>query len=368
MAGLIPPYITTLFTPPRLPIEQCYSADRKIEVPSLRQIECSFPAARLANINAALADADCGQIDILEAHGERCLMRATLETDLSQNLIDKLQSALTGSNEWQIAVLPVEARLPMAEKPKVEPEKGPSAEEKKQAKKTALREEIYQDVSQGATLNQDFIVLTILSAIVAAVGMGTNSVAVVIGAMVIAPLLGPILAFAFSAALGDPELMFKASKTAVIGMGVGFLTALVLGQVMNLDLGAGEMMARTILGPDVVILALASGAAAALSLAAGSSSALVGVMVAVALLPPSAATALFFGGGEYALAARAATLLTLNVISVNIGAMMVFALKGIRPRTWLAQKSAKRSQMINITVWSTLLIGVVMLLFNLNVF
>lgn len=330
----------------------------------MRQIECSFPKGRLATVRAALDSIDCGLVDIVDTQNDRCLLWATMTKGKSQELVDKLQAVMTEGSEWQISVLPVEAFLPKDETPEI----SLSPEDKKKDKTTALREEIYQDVSEGATLNQDFIVLTVLSSIVAALGMAENSVAVVIGAMVIAPLLGPLLAFAFSAALGDLKLMAKASKTAIIGLGVGFGTALILGQVMDLDLASGEMLARTILGPEVVILALASGAAAALSLSSGQSSALVGVMVAVALLPPSAATALFLGGGEYALSARAATLLTLNVISVNIGAMLVFTLKGIRPRTWLEQRSAKRSRMINIGVWTVLLLGVVLALMRLGLF
>ena len=90
----------------------------------------------------------------------RCEAQLVVETQKSQSVIDKLQSILTSADEWRIVVLPVEAAvLPT-----------PSVEEAqaKRADHVALREEIYQDVRRGADLNIDFLTLTFLSAIVAA--------------------------------------------------------------------------------------------------------------------------------------------------------------------------------------------------------
>jgi len=235
-----------------------------------------------------------------------------------QQLIDDLQSLLSSSPDWRVVVMPIEATLP---RPPEDAEKAKSdAEKKAKAKTVSLREELYQKVSNDCQLNWDFIILTVLSSIVAAIGLNGDSVAIVIAAMVIAPLLGPILAFALAAALGDLSLMKKATKTALTGLLVGFGFAYALTFFMPVNVESFEMVSRTVIGPAIIALALASGAAAALSLSTGISSALVGVMVAVALLPPSVASALFLGAGEYDKAIGAALLLGLNVVCAILSA------------------------------------------------
>lgn len=281
-----------------------------------------------------------------------------------QELLDDLQGLLSACVDWRVVVMPIEATLPRPE----EEEKAVTTEgeEKKKAKTIALREELYHKVSDGAKLNWDFVILTVLSSIVAAIGLNGDSVAIVIAAMVIAPLLGPILAFAFATALGDLSLMWKATKTAFVGLGIGFGFAFALTFFMDVNLFSKEMVDRTVINPAIIALALASGAAAALSLSTGISSALVGVMVAVALLPPSVASALFLGAGEYEKAAGAAILLALNVVCAVLSAQFIFVYKGIRPRTWSSQLKASKSVKINAAVWIGLLAALAFLAYRLN--
>jgi len=281
-----------------------------------------------------------------------------------QTLLDDLQALLSASESWRIVVLPVEATLPRPPKPAEA--KSDKETQKPKSKTVSLREEIYQKVSRDSRLNADFILLTILSSIVAAIGLNEDSVAIVIAAMVIAPLLGPILAFALAAALGDLTLMRKATFTALVGLCVGFGFAYGLTFILDININSAEMMSRTIIGPEIVVLALASGAAAALSLSTGISSALVGVMVAVALLPPSVASALFLGMGAYDSAAGAAILLGMNVVCAVLSAQMVFVYKGVRPRTWSNQIKASRSVKINAAVWIGLLVALAVFAYRLN--
>lgn len=281
-----------------------------------------------------------------------------VETGQGQGLVDDMQSLLTGTADWRVVVLPVEATLPRPEVPEKTAEK---------VKTTSLREELYAKVNRDCQLNTDFILLTVLSSIVAAIGLNGDSVAIVIAAMVIAPLLGPILAFALAAALGDMSLMAKASKTALSGLVIGFVFALALTLIVPVNLESFELTSRAIIGPEIVVLALASGAAAALSLSTGISSALVGVMVAVALLPPSVASALFLGAGDYDRAMGAALLLGLNVVCAILSAQLVFIYKGIRPRRWASQQKASRARRINIVVWCVLLCLLGVLAYRLNI-
>jgi len=79
-------------------------------------------------------------------------------------------------------------------------------------------------------------------------------------------------------------------------------------------------------------------------------------MVAVALLPPASAAGLLAGSGEWDLAGRAALLLAINVVAVNLSALLIYFYKGVRPRTWLERRSAKRSVYVNAGVWVTLIL------------
>ena len=282
-----------------------------------------------------------------------------------QQIIDDLQSLLSSSPDWRVVVMPIEATLPRP--PENEEKTKDEAEKKAKAKTVSLREELYQKVSNDCQLNWDFIILTVLSSIVAAIGLNGDSVAIVIAAMVIAPLLGPILAFALAAALGDLSLMKKATKTALTGLLVGFAFAYALTFFMPVNIESFEMVSRTVIGPAIIALALASGAAAALSLSTGISSALVGVMVAVALLPPSVASALFLGAGEYDKAIGAAILLALNVVCAILSAQLIFVWKGVRPRTWVSQQKASKSVKINAAVWVGLLVALAVLAYRFNV-
>ena len=74
--------------------------------------------------------------------------------------------------------------------------------------------------------------------------------AVVIAAMVIAPLLGPILGFSLGSALGSTDLMRKSAATALVGVGIGFVTVLVLAVIFPINLESEELIARTIISPE----------------------------------------------------------------------------------------------------------------------
>ena len=195
------------------------------------------------------------------------------------------------------------------------------------------------------------MLLVFLSTVVVAIGLLENNVAVVIGAMVIAPLLGPNIALALGAALGDTHLMWKAFKTIITGIGLALFLSIGLGMYHPMNLDSPELLARTDAGLDSMALALASGAAAVISLTTGLSSVLVGVMVAVALLPPTVTLGIMLGAGQTQLAIGAALLLAMNIICVNLAAKVVFLVRGIKPRSWLEKQKARQSMTSYLVIW-----------------
>lgn len=281
-------------------------------------------------------------------------MRLLVTDDNLQGVLDALQNILSAQATARILVLAVEASLPKTNDGKRH-QKDPVI---------AARETLYQGVEKNARLDQDYIVLVILSTVVAAIGLIENNVAVVIGAMVIAPLLGPNLALSLGTALGDVPLMRKAAKTLSAGILLALTLSAGLGVLWPSDLTSQELMLRTEVGLDSVALALASGAAAALSLTMGLSSVLVGVMVAVALLPPAATLGLMLGHGKMDFAVGAGLLLVANVVCVNLASKLVFLIKGIRPRTWLEKEKAKRAMLVYLLGWLIVLVFLMFVIYG----
>lgn len=273
-----------------------------------------------------------------------------------QQLLDKLQASLDGDTNWRIVVLPVEAAIPPPE---------PSEDEQKlhaQIAAAETREELYAEVERGAQVDIHFLLLVLLSTVVAAIGLIKDSIPVLIGAMVIAPMLGPNLTLILATALGDRDLTRRAIVANAAGVSLGLAVAVIIGMVVPVDMDSEVLINRSEVGLDSIALALASGAAAALSVTTGLSSALVGVMVAVALLPPTAAIGLFVGLWQPHLALGAALLLAINIVCVNLAGQVVFLAKGIKPRTWLEKRSARQSIRITIAFWLICLVVLVGLL------
>lgn len=277
-----------------------------------------------------------------------------------QKVIDRLQIALDGFEGWRITILPVEATIPRVEEP--EQPDGANGEGRKRGPSRQTREELYADVARNAQFDRGFVAFVVLSTLVAAIGLIEDNVAVVIGAMVIAPLLGPNLASALGVALGDRELVIRGALTNLGGIAVCISVSVLIALAWPVDLRSDELASRTGVGFDGVVLALASGGAAAVSLTSGLSSALVGVMVAVALLPPAATIGLMLASGHYSLAGGAALLLAVNVVCVNLSAQVAFVLRGVTPRTWLEKQAAARGVRVNATLWLAMLLALALLL------
>lgn len=280
-------------------------------------------------------------------------MRMLVRDDKLQIALDTLQNVLGAQPTANIVVLDVETSLPT-----------PDEEKRKQEDAaTATRETLYGAIEKSVQLDRTYLVLIILSTVVAAIGLIKDNLAVIIGAMVIAPLLGPNLALSLGTALGDLYLMRKAIRTLLIGTLLAVALSVVLGLVWPGQLNSFELLSRTDAGLDSVALALASGAAAALSLTTGLSAVLVGVMVAVALLPPAATLGLMLGTGALDLAAGAGLLLAVNIVSVNLASKVVFFIQGIRPRRMLEKEKARRGMIIYVIVWLITLLVLVAIIY-----
>jgi uncharacterized hydrophobic protein (TIGR00271 family) len=181
----------------------------------------------------------------------------------------------------------------------------------------------------------DFFALIILSCVIAALGLLLNSPAVVIGAMLVAPLMSPIMAFSLGLVQGELRLIRFATEAVLKGTVIAVLIAAILGLSYPLKTATGEMLARS--QPTLLDLgvALASGAAGAYALGRkGVSAALPGVAIAAALMPPLATVGLSVAMQDWRVAGGALLLFTANIAAITLAGGVVFLLLGIRPRVW----------------------------------
>lgn len=267
--------------------------------------------------------------------------RFLVSNDRLQDTLDALQNVLGAQAAAKVLVLAVESTWPEADE----------ETRKKEHAASASREHLFAEVSKNTSCNRNYLILVALSTVVATIGLIENNVAVVIGAMVIAPLLAPNLALSLGISLGDPRLMRKATFALLVGVALSGVLATAMGAWWPIESYSDEIMVRTDAGISSATLALASGAAAALSMTTGLSSVLVGVMVAVALLPPVATLGIMLGRGEPDLAMGAGLLLAVNIVCVNLAGNLVFFLKNVRPRSRDKQDRAKWATFICLSGW-----------------
>ena len=325
---------------------------------SLRLIEIILPEEEnLERLRELLEDHPVIEIweDLIS--GEKNLVKILVKAEESEEILDLLEKRFSKSEQFRIMLLPVEATIPRPEKTnKDEPEEIPESNNKTKTIGRISREELYADMDGQANITSVYIVLIVLSSIVASIGILKDNVAIIIGAMVIAPLLGPNMALALGTTLGDADLIIRALKANLVGIATTLALSIVLGIIFSVDPAIGELSSRTQVGLGDVAIALAAGIAGTLSFTRGLPSALIGVMVAVALLPPTVTVGMLIGSNNMSLVPGAVQLVLVNIICVNLAGVTTFFFKGVRPRTWWESKKAEKATRIAIVIWSLLLI------------
>jgi uncharacterized hydrophobic protein (TIGR00271 family) len=197
------------------------------------------------------------------------------------------------------------------------------------------RGEVQVQLRASSSPDFDFFLLVILSCIIATLGLLTDSPAVIIGAMLVAPLMSPIIGLGLASLTGDPTLFRNAGIALARGAVIAILISafLTLGNrylpFLLLQELPGEVLARIRPTPIDLTIALAGGMAAAYALAMPSiSAALPGVAIATALMPPLCVVGIGIAMGRWDVAGGALLLFITNAVAIAFAAMLVFAAVG----------------------------------------
>lgn len=195
--------------------------------------------------------------------------------------------------------------------------------------------ELREAMSDSARPGVNFFVLIVLSSVIATLGLLLNSAAVVIGAMLVAPLMSPILGFSLGMVLGDVRLIRLSIESMFKGVALALVIAVLIGVVSPIKDVTDEIMIRT--QPTLLDLtvALASGMAGAYALSREEvGAALPGVAISAALMPPLSVAGLGLSFGRPQVAGGAFLLFLANIAAISLAGVVVFVLLGIRSQTW----------------------------------
>ncbi len=333
----------------------------------LRIIEATVPDAELEQARKILAGEQCLGSWSYDVDGPYSVIAAVLQAEDVEGVLDSLSSTFQSDEGFRAIVFSAEAMRPRPPEPDKPPESAPpepkpKAENQKKLSRIS-RDELYERIHTGAALDRNFLLQVALSTAVAVIGLLYDDLAVIIGAMVIAPLLGPNVALALATVLADGKLALQSLRTNLAGVLLATILAFPAGlyvaqaEPAEVSLNTAAIEDRTEVGLQHIVLACASGAAGVLAFTTGAPASLIGVMVAVALLPPTAVFGMLAGAGDYRGALQALFLLAANVVCVNLSAVATFALKGVRPRRyWEESGDARVATRLAVIIWGTLLL------------
>lgn len=204
---------------------------------------------------------------------------------------------------------------------------------------------VVRKLMENSTPNFDFFYLTGLSVLMATLGLLLNSASIVIGSMLIAPLLYPILGVALGLVMSNPVVLSRSiltlTKSMLIGFGIAVLAALILGDgsVTN------EIMMRT--EPSLIhfLVAVVAGAAVSYALAQPEwSETLPGIAISVALIPPLAVVGVGVAYLDLMVIKGSLVLLVINLFGIMFAAMVSFSLMNLYEKQNIAASTIKKQE------------------------
>ena len=256
----------------------------------------------------------------IEFHNQEQMLRLLPGPSL---LVDKEQAAKKIKDTVRLAHLPVdEAARDFVETPLPLFSHASESEHR----------DLFVMLRESARPSSTYLVLMVLSVLLALTGLYANSAPVIIGAMILAPLMAPIISFAMGLARTEVGLINRSLQTLGIGIGLGLLCAITVAWIMPFEQLTPEMRGRispTLLDLSVAILSGVAGAYAHAKEEIAKS--LAGVAIAVALVPPLSVAGVGVGWADWSVARGAFLLFTTNLVGIAMAASLTFLVMGFAP-------------------------------------
>jgi len=201
------------------------------------------------------------------------------------------------------------------------------------------RQELRSKVRDMAHDRNSFVWMIFLSAIIATAGLLLDSPAIVVGSMVIAPMVGPVLTASAGAVTGDRRMLVDSIRLQALGLAVAIVSSLAFGYLLKsfsfvpqLQITAlAQISSRVAPSLLTVAVGLAAGSASAFGVTTKGPTSLIGVMIAAALIPAAATTGIATIWGFPVVAAGSLVLLLVSLVAINVAALVTLWYLGYRP-------------------------------------
>jgi uncharacterized hydrophobic protein (TIGR00271 family) len=216
--------------------------------------------------------------------------------------------------------------------------------------------DLLHDLRQGSTWGSDFIGMLGLASAIASLGLLQNSPAVVIGSMLLAPLMTPMIGLGLALVQANRQLILHCGKS----IGLGFLLTLTVSFLIGIITPAGETLSGEVLArgePNVLDLFIAVFAAGAATFAMARPNivgAIAGVAIATALVPPVCSIGISLASAELPNALGASVLFVINLLAIIVASGFTFSLLGIthlrRQRRYILRAQFTRLSLVVLLV------------------
>ncbi len=213
----------------------------------------------------------------------------------------------------------------------------------------APEEETIESIKAGIDFQGAKLWVLILAIFVASLGLNTNSAAVIIGAMLISPLMGPIMGLGLGIGINDFDIFKRALRNFLVATLFSVLTATVYFLITPIAEAQSELLART--SPNIydVLIALCGGLAGIIALSSlgqRSGNVIPGVAIATALMPPLCTTGFGIATGNWAYAAGAFYLYTINTIFISLATFFGVSLLNFKKKVFVDEARGRKVKRI----------------------
>ena len=274
---------------------------------------------------------DVNELKTINPNEQENINKSDQQIDTAQDSDKKSGAALTHTEQQDDQEDPEDPEEEVKEKKEAKLESYKQFVAEQFSNKKVDYPEVRVRIEANALPSKMYFIMNILSAIIASYGLVTNSAAVVIGAMLVAMMLGPITGIALAIIDHRMPLLRKSLFTVIAGVSLVVLVGFIVGWLHKDQPLTLEILSRTQPTSMDLMIALAGGTAGAYAMVSPHLSvAVVGVAVATALVPPLAASGILFANGEMQLGLGALLLAFTNIIAIQFTNALVLWLLGFR--------------------------------------
>ncbi len=300
----------------------------------MKEVRIEIPSERQDTLDSLIIKSDLAYSKI-KLVDDRYLYTIKVDDNKTNTLLHELKIRGVGTIFGEIIIRQMDLYM-SAEKHESKIESSPAANV----------EEIIATLINSAVVSESYVALVVLAGALAAFGLISNSVVIIIGSMIVAPLLGPVALTSIGILIPGRDLFKKGIIAEIVGIGLTVGVSIIIGWIIKLqpnDVTLEMIQRAREADPLNVVFAVLSGIAAGLIISKGQGLSMVGVAIAASLAPPAANIGLFLSMGNFEDAGFATLLLLMNIVAINISCSIMFIIYRLPSKAGISKKRVSKS-------------------------